>query len=101
MTDPIEGSTSGSSALACNLVSVDAGGLLAVVNGHFNAGSSVTVLTSVRPGAVFCIGQHSCAAPPHSVITAINTKADDFEDEDSKSVQTESVGPGEKGFPGT
>jgi len=101
MTDPIEGSTSGSSALACNLVSVYAGGLLAVVNGHFNAGSSVTVLTSVRPGAVLCIGQHSCAAPPHSVITAINTKADDFEDEDSKSVKTELVGPGEKGFPRT
>jgi len=94
MTDPIEGSTSGSSALACNLVSVYAGGLLAVV-------SSVTVLTSVRPGAVLCIGQHSCAAPPHSVITAINTKADDFEDEDSKSVKTELVGPGEKGFPRT
>ena len=69
-----------------------AGGLLAVVNGHFSAGSSVTVFTSMRPGAILCIGQHSCAAPPHSVIPAINTKSGDYVDVDNTYVKTKLAG---------
>ena len=56
--------------LACNLVHMDASGLLAVMNGHFHAGSSVTVLSAGSPPALLSICQHSATAALGPVLTA-------------------------------
>lgn len=56
--------------LACNLINMYAGGLFAVVDGHFNAGCCIAVFSAGSPKAVLCIGQHSTAAALSSVLTA-------------------------------
>ncbi len=61
--------TEQSDMLASYVVHMDACGLLAVMNRHFNASSCVTVLSAICPASVLSIGQHSIATALSSLIT--------------------------------
>lgn len=55
---------------ACNLIHMYARRLLAVMDGHFNAGSCIAVLSASCPLPLLSIGQHGTAAVLGSVVTA-------------------------------